>query len=292
MIRLALLMALLCLMAGCTSHSVNPELTSTASASGSQTMTSSVQTQTSTTAPVETPSFQDLAGVDCIEGLANTISVAGRYGETPPPGWEQRPGEIPTTSITEQILRCGRIEWGSFERPAHFLWETHQSFSTPDSCRKDGALHYFLGTVWSDDPDLVAQAARLGMPAILGNFSLAEMSNQGIDLRTWSWSAVGGQPSNLSFTSNPPDVAVTFTSPSRFFWFTGNQVNYYDNTFVEDRNQVDEPATVGTMAEPMLYAKGGVADFVGSATWARKASFSGTIHRFSDLECKNELPPP
>lgn len=171
------------------------------------------------------------------------------------------------------------------------LLETHQSFSAPESCRHDGSSHAYLGTVWFDDPDLVRQAASLGMPAVLGTFSLNITNNQDIEVWTWTWRVDGGEPSSLTFSDSPPSLPVTFSAPSRYFWFNENMVNYYDNTFLESYDQAGNPTAVGTMAEPMMYAQGDDPAFAGTATLAKAASFDGTIHRFTDLECKNEIPP-
>jgi hypothetical protein len=128
------------------------------------------------------PSLDHLAGIDCIQGAGGSVGIAGTYGETPPPGWESPPGDDPLTRVFVRVLRCERLEWGALERPAHILLEYHQSFTPPETCREEGTSNFVLGTVWSDDPGLVAQALRFRMQAYLGNFSLETSNNQGIDV--------------------------------------------------------------------------------------------------------------
>jgi hypothetical protein len=287
--RLAILLLALVFVAGCMGKPVPDDRTPTGSSTGADS-TSTTLTSTSSPPP-NAPPLDYLAGVSCIEGAGSAFGVAGTYGETPPPGWESPPDEDPITSVFVQVLRCERVEWGALERPAHVLWEYHQSFTAPESCRETGTGNYYLATLWFDDPELVAQALRFGLPAVLGSFTLNATSNQGIDIQAWTWKTADGDPSTLTVSNNPPPVPVTFTDPSRFFWFNGNQVSYYANTFVDTRNQVGNPTAVGTMSEPMMYERGGVSTFSGTALLSEKASFGGTIHRFSDLECKNEIPP-
>lgn len=238
-----------------------------------------------------TPPIGSLSGIGCWEGGGDSLGVAGAYGEVPPPGWEPPPDEDPSTSVFEQVLRCQRIGWGALERPASVLWEFHQSFTAPKPCQEEGTGMFTLGTVWFDDPELVAQALRLGMPAHLGTFSLDSTAYPGLETMTWTWSEDGGQPSTLTVADNPPSSPATRTMVDRFFWFDGDRVSYYDATFVHKVNAAGDPTAVGSLSEPMMYAKGGVSAYVGTAAFSKQASFDGTIHRFGDLECKHELPP-
>jgi hypothetical protein len=131
----------------------------------------------------------------------------------------------------------------------------------------------------------------MGMPAILGSIGLNITKTPSSEVWAWSWQAQGSSPSSLTFFDNLPRANVSLSAPWRFFWFTENRANYYDLELKETYNQAGNPVIIGTMAPPMFYAQGGVAEFAGSADLDVSASFSGSIHRFSDLECKSELPP-
>lgn len=231
-----------------------------------------------------------IEATECVEGGVNTPGLAGSFGEMPPAGWERSETDHPLTFVYDWIFQCSRVAWGSFERPSFVLWELHQSFEVVDSCRRDGALHYFVGTLWFSDPDLVAQARAIGLPAFWGDFELST-SDAG-DLRSWAWTwnAPNEAASSLTFTDNPPQVTVDRTAPGRFFWFTEGEVRYFDNEFVERLNQAANPVVTGSMAVPMMYAGRGVEPFLGAGNAVAESHFSGTFHRFGDLECKQPVP--
>ena len=232
--------------------------------------------------------MSEIEGTRCEFGAVNMPGLRGTYAEEAPEGWS-RPAHQPYTFIDDFIFRCERVAWGHLERPSYVLWEAHESFNPPESCRSPDFLNRFIATQWFSDAEFVDQAHSFGLPVFLGSFNLTIQDLPELKIWQWRWSAEGQGESSLNFNDNPPGVAVTFTTPFRFFWFTGGGVSYLDVEFVTEGNQASNPTASGTMAAPMLYAQGGNPAYAGAGVPAWNAYFSGTIHRFSDLLCEHPI---
>lgn len=216
-------------------------------------------------------------------------TTAGMFGEQPPEGWAP-PVYEPWSFDDVFVFRCERISFGPVSKPGFLLWEFHESFRVPDSCASPDYVNRFLATHWFDDAAFVELAAQNGMPSILGTFDLAKGQAGGVQTWDWTWSADGQPASSLLFMDNPPDVPVKFRSPIRIFWFEGTGVSYMDVELVHAANQVSNPTAAGTFAPPMFYARGSNPAYAGIGVPSDAASFTATIHRFSDLLCAEPLP--
>lgn len=216
-------------------------------------------------------------------------TLAGLYGETPAPeGWERLPIE-PYSFIDNFIFRCDRVSWGAIERPAFVLWELHESYDAPDSCRKDGLAHRIIATNWFSDAALVEQAKGFGLPAYLGTFNLTKEDLNGVRTYEWRWAAEGQGESSLAFHDNGTAGSDEFPTGFRFFWFTESGVSFLDLEMVTNVNRASDQTVSGTMSSPMLYANAGNPVYAGNGIPAFEAHFSGTIHRFSDLQCAQPI---
>ncbi|MHB1260303.1 MAG: hypothetical protein ACYC2H_01165 [Thermoplasmatota archaeon] len=278
----------LLLLTGClNSNEGNNGQTTTDSGTTSQ--TSSLTASTSTPpAPIPPPSPLQMEATECVQSAGSMAGVPGSYGEQPPPGWENN---LPVTFITDYIFKCERVSWGSIERPSYVLWEVHESFSTPDSCRDEGYSNRDVATLWFSDAALVEQAKAFGLPAFLGSFNLSTEVVQGIQVWDWRWNAESQPESSLKVQDHPPFSAITRSNPHRFIWFANGGVSYFDIDFSEEANAAGNPVATGMMSAPMMFANGDSPIFAGAGRLMSSAHFSGTIHRFSDLLCEDPITP-
>lgn len=287
--RLALAAILLVVgLAGCNSSPPAPP-EETTSQSMTATTTASTDTSSSTAPPLPPLAFQ-LVLNDC-KGIRSLYTFPGDTapaGDEVPPGWEQ---EAPaSTDQSVIIVECGRLSLGPFERgPIRMLIESHTKANAPPKC-----LDYepavgeadVLRGIWFDDPEVAAYLAQeWNMAVHVGSFEYEETTQGGVSVRKWTWSEAGGPVSELDY-SRTETAEGGNPSQQRFFWHSGGAALMLDLVMDDKQPLVTPYTTAGWFRAPMMQAEAGVELYAGVSSLVDPgAAYTGTFHRFRDLQC-------
>ena len=184
---------------------------------------------------------------------------------------------------------------GSFERgPVTMLVEGHDQVEFPQKCItfKDGIdIIDVLVALWLDDQDIADYlTATYGIPTRVATFAPVREDVGGVPREGWTWSAEGGEPSELLFATQEADNGHA-ESVWRYMWHNGTAVSALDFSRSAQFTG-DNPAglaTHGTLKAPMLFAQSGTEAYAGRGGLFIDASAEGTIYQFSDLRCEKPL---
>jgi hypothetical protein len=232
---------------------------------------------------------------DCQGSLAQTGFVYGTQPGEHPPGWEPNPVNRPLVGVFMTFWDCARVHWGPFERPLRILFEGHGNFEPQSDCNEYtgsngfGLYRFGLASLWVNDTEVANWLkATYNLPIYSSPMNWTHETVGPLGTHTLTWGLAGQTQSFITF---PLDTAQRdgFPEPDwRFFWFNATNVSYLDLVLSYDEPGVFGRIGHGELYPPMLAAKY-TNQFADSANWFLNGTMSGTIHRFSDFECKHPL---
>lgn len=282
------------LLAGCLHASPGQHQASASSTSSARTPEPSTSTAPS---PNPTVSFQgNLSLTDCQGIRVRFVWPANLAptGDEVPPGWEAGGGT--TSNYHVMLAHCGRVAVGPFERgPIDFLLEIHDRVNPPDPCLNYNGDTYsalVMHSIWFNDQEVADYAkTQLAMPAHFGAFTFNSTDAPDFSVFKWTWQEPNGPISELTYSR--ADGPTGHSTPvDRVFWRDGKAASFMDWQMDDTQPLANSDTAVGWLRSPMLYAQSGNEFYSSSlATLIDPGgAYTGTIHRFGDLQCKQPLP--
>ena len=275
------------LLAGCAQENLDGVVPkATDDTPGTDSVPASSTNPSNVSVPLQMPNHQ-LSGSNCTGVSTRYSSTYAAHPATLPEPWQSDLTQG-ITFINSWTSRCQRVGWGPIERPATVIFEGHQSYNLPPSCRSEtgSPSGYVLATFLSNDTSLTAYAKTFGWSAHDATIDQQE-SSASVDL---SWTVDGGATSKLSIPK-PPRAVDNVRGPEsiRFFWFNDTSVSYWEMKFQQEFDQFAPPVTAGEVHPPMFFAESGQRAYAGIAEVNFALDFSGEIHRFRDLLCEDPI---
>lgn len=205
-----------------------------------------------------------------------------------PDGWEPRieDGVIGSSDFIE-IISCARLAWGTFERPAILLAESHDKFTPPERCERAGS-DWFLHKIWTNDAEVANfMTSQFRIPTKVAAFEARfENSTESVRL-TWSWISPDSGPSELStlvLLPEPQDLRLTIDR--RYILDRGDGISTIDLNYSALVPTSDEQFASGSFDSSTLHASTGISTYVGTADYWTDVSASGSISEFGDYLCE------
>jgi hypothetical protein len=248
--------------------------------------------------PIPAPSnATQISGIE----LSNCTAFDSSTGPFPraiapgqaPPGWEPKAASSSMSYVFMLGYDCHRISVGPHERgPVRIIVDGHDNADTPTDCAANapmGSSRIIISTLLISDRELASYLhTALGLPAINATIQNQTISN---GASTWTWNVAGGSASKVMVVDNM--VSASNDQSDRFYWQRGSGIGILDFKYTRQGPAYTNRAAYGNVQSPMLLASQPQGAFVASAAdFYPSLDGTGTLHLYSDNQCKQPEPAP
>lgn len=225
---------------------------------------------------------------DCIGITANFEWPLEQGPGKAPKSWEQQLifGGVGSSELVE-VFACGRVSWGSFERPMTILFESHSKADVPAQCESE-SLTWIVNSIWTSDAEFADfLETTYGVPTHVTAFSFAfENSTQRSSI-AWKWNTEGSESSLTVEAALPEPQASPLTISYRYAWDSGNGVTIVDVNVTAQVPTSPEQVAHGNLYHPMMHESGGTDLFLGQGDYFSSLNSLAKITEFGDYVCGN-----